>query len=389
MPGESPIPLLRRTLQKLSTDPEAIDWQERLRRARLLMEAFDAGGAVAEREPVLVPLLNLLAGDPKWEVRKAVADDLHLIRQMDYEPLAEKLCGDDNAFVRKAAEASRKRRRKARMALKQKLQGIELVLEQYQWLKEKHGDEVALAALRIGETYHMALAGHTAHHMKTDLGVVEGRIAQLRRKIAGKRYDPEAFDSSLEKVGDIVGRHARLVQQMLAYARSRMTPTDVGVFALDALVEAAIERLAEAKPDDVVLEVDVQKDLHVPVTASQIEEAIFNILDNALHAVGGKEGGRVVVTGKAINGKEVAVTVADNGPGVSARDMKEQKVFVPGRSTKRGGSGLGLVIARNYVEMHDGDLVFESAPGAGTTVTILLPRAAAPGAGDAADSADR
>ena len=122
---------------------------------------------------------------------------------------------------------------------------------------------------------------------------------------------------------------------------------------------------------------DVQKDLTVSVTWAQIEQAILNVLKNAFEAAAGGAAPRVVVTGKAVNDNEVMLAVEDNGTGIGGKDLDEQKVFVPGRTTKPDGSGFGLVIARNYVEMHDGELVFESAPGAGTTVTIILPRATA------------
>lgn len=241
MAGESPIPLLRRTLQKLSTDPEAIDWQERLRRARLLMEAFNAGGAVAEREPVLTPLLNLLAGDPKWEVRKAIADDLHLIRQMDYEPLAEKLCRDDNSFVRKAAEASRKRRRKARMALKQKLQGIELVLEQYQWLKETREHVAPFAAEVLGGLGEVV---RLVHRHRQSLGPEAGRGVHDRQigprfvpARHGRRVDGQFLRIQGERIhrqgarlgddGDALGHQLHELLDRLVLARVELDARDV------------------------------------------------------------------------------------------------------------------------------------------------------------------
>ena len=111
MSAESVMSLLRRTLQKLSDDPNAIEWQERLSRAKVLMETFK-GGAAAERESILAPLLNLLSDDPKWEVRRDVADCLLLIPEDEFPRLVAKLSGDSNAFVRKAAERALDRRRR-------------------------------------------------------------------------------------------------------------------------------------------------------------------------------------------------------------------------------------------------------------------------------------
>lgn len=382
MTDQTALLLLRETLETLQADPEGIDWPQRRAHARVLMDAFKAGGVV-DREVVLVPLLNLLADDPKWEVRKVVADDLHYVRQTDFERLVEKLCQDDNSFVRRAAENSQKRRRKVKVALKRRMQGIDLVLEQYQWLKEQHGEEMARTALMIGESYHMALASNIAHEMKNDLSVLQGRAMTLRQRVADRDYDSAFFQSSLDKICGILGSHESLVQQMLEYARSRTTPTESRIEAMDEMAHAAMTRLNEAASAHepwrrVQLEADVQKELYVSITRSQMEQAVFNILKNAFEAVAAVDTPRVVVTGKAINRNEVALAIEDNGLGIGGKDLEEQKVFVPGRTTKRGGSGFGLVIARNYVEKHDGNMVFESEPGVGTTVTIILPRAKVP-----------
>ncbi len=381
MAADDSIAPLRQAMEKLRDDPEGIDWARRRSHARTLMEVFKAGGIV-DREAVLVPLLNLLADDPKWEVRKVVADDLHFVRQADFDRLLNKLIQDGNAFVRKAAENSRKRRRKVKVGLKQRMQGIDLVLEQYQYLKEQYGEEVAKAALMIGETYHMALASNIAHEMKNDLVVLQGRASALRERVAARDYDSAAFQSSLDRICGILDRHGTLVQRMLEYARSRTTPTDVGLDALDGIVQAAVDAINEAAAAHepwrrVQLDVDVQKNLSVSVTRAHIEQAVLNVLKNAFEAATGVATPRVVVTGKAANDHEIMLAVEDNGAGIGGKDLDEQKVFVPGRTTKADGSGFGLVIARNYVEMHDGELVFESEPDVGTTVTIILPRAMA------------
>lgn len=383
MGGPSDMPMLQDALQRLGANREAMPWEQRRECARMLMAAFKAGGIV-DREAVLVPLLNLLAADSKWEVRKAIADDLHLVRQVDYDRLAEQLCQDANSFVRKAAENSGTRRRKARMALKQQAQGLDLVLEQFQWLRDYHGEDVARVAMQIGEAYHMALTGSVAHHMKNYLSVLQGWVTMLQKQVTEGQADPAVLAEMLDKIASILGCHEHQVRQMLTYARSRTAPKDGSTVPLEAVVSAVVDRLRDARAGHAaVIEIDVQKDLWVAITRAQIEEAVFNILENAVAATAGKAGRRVTVTGKAVNGSEVSLAIQDNGGGISARDLAEQKLFVPGRTTKRGGSGLGLVIARNYVEAHEGDLIFESEPGVGTTVTILLPRAKAPGAGNA------
>lgn len=221
--------------------------------------------------------------------------------------------------------------------------------------------------------------------MKNDLSVLRGRVATLRQGMLDGDPDPTLALASLEKVAAILSRHDRLVQQMLEYARSRATPTRPGAVSLAGIVAAGAARVADqaASRDGwshVALETDVQQELNCWATGWQIGQAFFNIMSNAFDAAAMAEQPRVVVTGKPVNSSEVALVVEDNGPGMEPADLAE--LFTPGRTTKHGGSGFGLVIARNYVEIHDGELVVASSPGEGTTMTILLPRAR-PGGGNA------
>ena len=67
----------------------------------------------------------------------------------------------------------------------------------------------------------------------------------------------------------------------------------------------------------------------------------------------------------------VRITVADRGPGMTAADLAQ--IFDPYFTTKRGGTGLGLPIAKNIVEGLGGTIVVSSAPGSGTSIVIELP----------------
>ena len=374
--------ILAETLKALRKDPEALEWQKRRECAELLMRQFRDGGVV-DREKVMVPLLKRLAADPKWEVRKAIANDLEYVRQAEYDGLVETLGGDCNAYVQRMAKQSRKRRRKLKRCLRGRLQGIDLVLAEYQDLRADYGEEVARRALAVGEAYQMAVIGNIAHAMKNTLFPLCGRTDRLLREIDEGKIDLANLRRSLERNREVQEYHMKLAKQMLSYARSKTITIKPESVPVREAVKAVLGRWRDTKGAKkggrVCVKVDIPEDLRAMVTRGMLEEALCNVLENAFHAVGAKQGRRyrprITVTGKAINASEVAIAVRDNGIGVSERDLQEQVIFVPGRTTKPDGAGFGLAIARSYLQLHDGDMVFESKHRRGTTVTMVLPLA--------------
>lgn len=102
---------------------------------------------------------------------------------------------------------------------------------------------------------------------------------------------------------------------------------------------------------------------------AQIQQALYNIVDNAIDAIeGGEETGRIVVSVTAVDHGAVEFAVSDSGPGFSS-EMIDFGI-TPLISTKPEGSGIGLSIARSVAEAHGGSLSIESG-GQGTTVVRL------------------
>jgi two-component system NtrC family sensor kinase len=105
----------------------------------------------------------------------------------------------------------------------------------------------------------------------------------------------------------------------------------------------------------------------VEADPAQLRRVLLNVLHNALEAMEGRSGELKVTTSR--DGREVVITVADQGPGVE--DV--ERIFEPYYTTKVKGTGLGLAIARQIVEEHHGRMAVESRLGEGTSVHIRLP----------------
>ena len=103
--------------------------------------------------------------------------------------------------------------------------------------------------------------------------------------------------------------------------------------------------------------------------SERLRIALVNMLVNARHAVNGNRTGVVLHT--RLSGDGVRIVIADRGAGIEPSELAH--VFDPYFTTKRGGTGLGLPIAKNIVEGLGGAITVSSTPGKGTAIRVELP----------------
>jgi CheY-like chemotaxis protein/anti-sigma regulatory factor (Ser/Thr protein kinase) len=111
----------------------------------------------------------------------------------------------------------------------------------------------------------------------------------------------------------------------------------------------------------------------VEADAAQMQQLVMNLVINGAEAIGSKGGTVRVAT--ALRAGHVALEVTDNGCGMDAQTAA--RIFDPFFTTKFTGRGLGLAAAQGIVRGHKGTISVQSAPGQGTTFTVLLPPTAA------------
>ena len=99
-----------------------------------------------------------------------------------------------------------------------------------------------------------------------------------------------------------------------------------------------------------------------------MKQAVFNLIKNASQAT--SPSGKIIVRSD-FSDFEVTLTVTDTGAGIPAEQMGH--LFEPFRTTKKGGTGLGLLIVRRIVREHGGEIAIDSAENRGTRVVLHLP----------------
>lgn len=182
--------------------------------------------------------------------------------------------------------------------------------------------------------------------------------------------DPQK-KQQMEVVLENVYRISQTIRGLLDFARPappRFTRVNLNQVVMDTL--------AFLSHQPIFKKIQTEQKLYPqlpPVTAdlNQIRQVLTNILINAAQAM--PEGGRLAVTTSKVKFEDfVQVEISDTGVGISPEDQK--KIFDPFFTTKKSqGTGLGLSISLSYIKSHNGDIRVQSQPGAGTTVTIILP----------------
>jgi len=212
-----------------------------------------------------------------------------------------------------------------------------------------------------------------SHELRSPLTSMREAAHLLRDEVIGGLTPKQARLVTIIEEGS--ERLLRLVNQILDLSRLRagMLPIERLPVALDQVAQRAVEELRpQAQESGVALEVEHRGDrFQFLGDADRLVQVVVNLVANAVRFT--PRGGRVVV--RVVDaGPELAVEVEDTGVGIPAALLPHIFGWYEQAHRRRGGSGLGLPIARGLVEAHGGRLTVESQEGKGSRFTVLLPR---------------
>jgi two-component system, OmpR family, sensor histidine kinase KdpD len=245
-----------------------------------------------------------------------------------------------------------------------------------------HSEAAEAGSLARANQLRSALLTGVSHDLRAPLAAIKAASSSLLSDRL--TFGPEETSTLLHTIDDEADRLNGMLENLLDMSRIETgsvevmrVPTQVG-----GVIASAVDALGPRRAEVVV---DVPDDLPpISTDPGLLERAIANLLDNGL--VHG--GGRLRVEAGTVAGR-LDVRVVDSGPGIPREDR--ERIFHPferlGEVDGQAGVGLGLAVARGFVEAIGGDLDLEDTPGGGSTWIVRLPLGV-PGRARSADEPD-
>jgi two-component system, sporulation sensor kinase E len=342
----------------------------------------DESGKVIYFNQAVTRLIGLQAGEDEQNISK-------ILPEMDWEKVSRAGNVGDARVTRHEFEIHYPRPRFLRLyaAPLEGSSGVALILHDATEARQKTFE--AIESERVQAL--TLLAASVAHEIGNPLNALHIHLQLMEREVKKLKSDEwqvtnekkkNARNSNLTSTQEISqkleqflevskGEIARLdyiITQFLSAIRP--APVQLKMASLNEVVEKTLELLRpEIENRNIAIKTKLSRNLTAtPIDATQLQQVLVNLAKNAVQAM--TTGGTLTLqTGE--NADSVWVSVADTGGGIPQEQIN--RIFEPFYTTKKKGSGLGLMIVQRIVRAHNGRIELESVVGRGTTFKIWLP----------------
>jgi signal transduction histidine kinase len=242
--------------------------------------------------------------------------------------------------------------------------------------REREAAQSEARAQEIANRHKTEFLANMSHELRTPLNAIIGFSEVLSEKIFGELNEKQA-----DYMKDIHGSGRHLLSLIndildLSKVEAGRMELEVTEFDLPAALDNALTLVRErALRVGIALTNDVDPALG-PIRADErkVKQILLNLLSNAVKFT--PQGGRVSVAAR-LSGGEVSISVADSGIGIAPEDQvavfEEFRQVGGDQARNAEGTGLGLALAKRFVELHGGTIRLESAIGKGSVFTFTLP----------------
>ncbi|MFH2093385.1 MAG: ATP-binding protein [Pseudomonadota bacterium] len=233
-----------------------------------------------------------------------------------------------------------------------------------------------ITRIRRLETMHKDFAANVSHELKTPLTTIKGFIETLQEMLVSK--DTKQSEYFLNIIDKNVNRMIDLINDLLALSRlERLEGTGIRFEQqpLHALLQAAIHMCQSGISEkQIQVSIDCPEELIVKVDPGLMEQAMINLVDNAVKY--SPQNSHIMISAR-LKENRINIVIQDQGCGIDQDHLP--KIFNrfyrvdKSRSRHEGGTGLGLAIVKHIVQYHQGTIVVQSVKNQGTCFKISLP----------------
>ena len=221
------------------------------------------------------------------------------------------------------------------------------------------------------ETLRQDLISDISHDLRTPITNINGFLSGMEEGV----IPPEDFPKYIRIIREETRRLMKLTGEILKTAHAKSGNIELNTRAVSiarAVQDAVSANRPAAREKDITIAINVDKKMYVTADPQKIEQVLLNLIGNAVKY--SRPNGHVSISATHSDA-ETTVCVEDNGIGIAEEDLSNIFERYYRADSETGGYGLGLCIAKTYVEAHGGRIEAQSRVGEGTRICFTLPDA--------------